>query len=115
MSAAEKKWERQPGLFDYAKSRWDNPDTSRQAAESIPLERVSETQKRVIEVFRFNDWEMSDERLVELYLDYWPASATDQSIRSRRGELVRKGKIFNTGKRTVTKYGRSAVIWRLAS
>jgi hypothetical protein len=115
MSAAEKKWSTQPDLFSVPHARWNNPDTSRQAAESIPLERVSETQKRVIEVFRFNGWEMSDERLVELYLNYWPNSATDQSIRSRRGELVRKGRVFDTGKRTVTKYGRSAVVWRLTS
>ena len=109
------KWAAQPDLVSYPKSRWDNPETSRQAAESIGLEKISETQKRVIEVFRFNGWEMSDERLVELYLNYWPDSATDQSIRSRRGELVRKGRVFDTGKRTVTKYGRSAVIWRLTS
>src|SRR5215210_1988056 len=98
--SAPKKWERQPGLFDYAKSRWDNPPTSRDAAESINLERISETQARVLQVFRFNGMEMSDERLVELYLDYWPNSATDQSVRSRRGELVRKGWIYDTGQRT---------------
>ena len=114
MSASE-KWAAQPDLFSVPRAKWSDPSTSKEAAASIPLERISETQKRVIEVFRFNDWEMSDERLVELYLQYWPNSATDQSVRSRRGELVRKGKIFNTGKRTVTKYGRSAVVWRLVS
>jgi hypothetical protein len=88
MSAAPKKWENQPDLFSVPHSRWNSPETSRQAAESIPLERVSLTQTRVIEVYRWNGWEMCDERLVELYLGYWPDSATDQSIRSRRGELV---------------------------
>jgi hypothetical protein len=47
-------WVFEPGLFDYAKSHPNDPETSRQAAESIPLERVSEPQKRVIQVFRFN-------------------------------------------------------------
>ena len=115
MSPAEKKWERQPGLFDYAKSHWNDPETSRQAASSIGLKRISQTQQRVIQVFRFNGWEMSDERLVELYEGYWPNIATDQSIRSRRGELVRKGKIFDTGKRGVTRFNRRCVIWRLTS
>jgi hypothetical protein len=112
---ASEKWAAQPDLFSYPKSRWDNPQTSRQAAESIGLERISETQQRVLEVFRFNGGEMCDERLVELYLDYWPDSATDQSIRSRRGELTRKGKIYDTGKRGVTRFNRRCVIWRLAS
>lgn len=109
------KWGNQPDLFSYPKSRWNNPSTSREAAESIGLERISETQQRVLEVFRFNGREMCDERLVELFLDYWPDSATDQSIRSRRGELVRKGKLYNTGKRGVTRFNRRCVIWRLAS
>ena len=109
------KWKNQPGLFDYAKSHWNDPSTSREAAESIGLERISETQQRVLEVFRFNGREMCDERLVELYLDYWPDSATDQSIRSRRGELTRKGKIFDTGKRGVTRFNRRCVIWGLTS
>ena len=91
------------------------PSTSREAAQSISLERVSETQQKILEVFRFNGMEMCDERLVELFLDYWPDSATDQSIRSRRGELTRKGKIYNTGKRGVTRFNRRCVIWRLAS
>ncbi|MGI8520276.1 MAG: hypothetical protein ACR2MC_06690 [Actinomycetota bacterium] len=108
------KWERQPGLFDYAKSRWDNPETSKEAAESIGLERVSEMQQKILEVFKFNGREMSDETLVELYEGYWPNSATDQSIRSRRGELVRKGRLFDTGKRGVTRFNRRCVIWRLA-
>jgi hypothetical protein len=55
----EWKWSRQPGLFAYAKSHWSDPETTRQAAESIGLEKISETQKRVIEVFQFNGWEMS--------------------------------------------------------
>ena len=109
------KWERQPDLFSYPKSRWNNPSTSRQAAESISLERVSETQQKILEVFRFNGGEMCDERLVDLFLDYWPDSATDQSIRSRRGELARKGKIFDSGKRGVTRFNRRCVIWRVAS
>ena len=83
-----------------SKSRWDNPSTSREAAESIGIERISETQQRVLEVFRFIGGEMCDEQLVKLYFDYWPNSAMDQSIKSRRGELVGKEMAFDSGKRT---------------
>jgi len=109
--SASGKWRSQPDLFSYPKSRWNAPDTSREAAESIPLERVSETQERVLVVYRFHG-PLSDEKLVEFYLDYWPDSATDQSIRSRRGELVRKGLVVDTGERSTTKYGRSCVVWK---
>jgi hypothetical protein len=114
MSASEKKWENQPGLFDYAKSRWNDPDTSREAARSIDPESLSMMQERIVVCFKFHGPEMSDEKLVELYHGHWD-EGTDQGIRSRRGELVRKGRVFDTGKRTVTKYGRSAVVWRLVS
>lgn len=113
MSAAE-KWARQPDLFSVPRAKWSDPSTSKEAAASVSLQRISETQQRVLEVFRFNGV-MCDERLVELYEGYWPNSATDQSIRSRRGELARKGKIYDTGKRGVTRFNRRCVIWRLAS
>jgi len=110
MSASE-KWSSQPDLFSYPKSRWDNPDTSRAAAESISLEAITETQERILVVYRFHG-ALSDEQLEELFLDYWPDSATSQGIRSRRGELVRKGLVVDTGRRSTTKYGRSCVVWR---
>ena len=91
MSASE-KWSAQSDLFSYPKSRWDNPPTSRAAAESISLDRVTETQERILVVFKFHG-PLSDEQLEELFEDYWPNSASPQGIRSRRGELRRKGLI----------------------
>ena len=111
---ASEKWNAQPDLFSYPKSRWDNPSTSREAAESIGLEKISQMQERIIQVFTFNGGEMPDEKLVELYHSYWD-EGTDQGIRSRRGELVRKGLIFDSGRRGTTRYGRSCVIWRVVS
>jgi hypothetical protein len=52
--------------------------------------------------------------LVDVYHSYWD-EGTDQGIRSRRGELVRKGLVADSGKRGTTRYGRSGVIWRVAS
>jgi hypothetical protein len=39
-----RKWVAQPDLFSYPKSRWNNPATSRAAAESISLEKITDTQ-----------------------------------------------------------------------
>jgi hypothetical protein len=38
----------QLGLFDVARARRDDPETSKRAAESIPLERLTRTQELVI-------------------------------------------------------------------
>ena len=107
------KWTSQPDLFSYPKSHWADPETSRAAAESISLEKITWTQERVLTVFKFHG-PLADEKLVELFKDYWPDSATDQGIRSRRGELVRKGLVVDTGERSTTRYGRSCVVWRLS-
>jgi len=104
------RWERQPDLFSYPKSHWADPETSREAAESIPLERVSEVQHKILTLLKIHG-PMSDEQLVERFDGCWPSSATDQSVRSRRGELVRKGLVVDTGRRSTTRYGRSCVVW----
>jgi hypothetical protein len=52
-------------------------------------------------------------------LDVWkvyPLSSSgckvsDQSIRSRRSELVRRGRVQSTGVRRRTDYGRMAAVW----
>lgn len=107
------KWERQGDLFSVPRARWSNPDTSRAAAESISLDRVTETQARILSVLRING-PLSDEQLVERFHHSWPDSASDQGIRSRRGELVRKGRVVDSGRRGTTRYGRSCVIWRVS-
>lgn len=112
--SAPKKWSAQADLFSYPKSRWNNPPTSRAAAQSISLDRVTQTQERILTVFKFHG-PLSDEQLEEHFEDYWPNSASPQGVRSRRGELVRMGKIIDSGRRSTTKYGRSCVIWRVAS
>lgn len=110
MSASE-RWSSQPDLFSVPHSRWNAPDTSRQAAESISLERVSEVQHKILTLLKIHG-PMSDQQLVERFDGCWPSSATDQSVRSRRGELVRKGLVVDTGRRSTTKYGRSCVVWK---
>ena len=37
-----------PSLFDVPHARWSDPSTSRMAAESITLEKLSQVQERVL-------------------------------------------------------------------
>lgn len=111
---AAEKWSAQPDLFSVPRARWDNPSTSKEAAESISLEKITETQERILVVFRFHG-PLSDEQLEEIFEDYWPGTASPQGVRSRRGELRRKGLIVDSGRRGTTKYGRSCVVWQVAS
>ena len=79
-----------PSLFDAPHARWSDPSTSRIAAESITLEKLSEVQARVLSVIRISG-PMTDEELEDRYRELWPNSASPQSIRTRRSELARKG------------------------
>ena len=108
------KWERQPDLFSVPRARWSNPETSKAAAASIPLKSITQTQERVLALLRIHG-PLSDEQLEEIFEDCWPASASPQGVRSRRGELRRKGLIVDSGRRGTTKYGRSCVVWKVAS
>lgn len=112
--SASKKWAAQPDLFSVPHARWSDPQTSRQAAESISLTAVSQTQERILTVFKFHG-HLSDEQLEQHFETYWPGTASPQGVRSRRGELVRKGLVLDSGRRGTTKYGRGCIVWQVAS
>lgn len=96
-----------------AHARTTDPSTSHEAAESITSDRISEVQKRIINVFD-ELGPMADESLVACYDPYDRHPATDASIRSRRAELVRLGKVVASGEFGTTPRGRRCIIWRLA-
>ena len=103
-----------PSLFDFAHARWNDPSTSRLAAESVTLEKLSQVQERVLSIVRMHG-PLTDEELENRYLDLWPGSASPQSIRSRRSELARKGLVTRLGRLGETSWGRPCAIWRAAS
>jgi len=81
----------QPDLFSVPRARRTDPETSRQAANSISFDRLTRTQELVLNGLRAQG-PATDEELLARFRSRWPSSrASDQSIRSRRAELVRKG------------------------
>ena len=107
-----------------AHARNTDPETSREAAESV--RRPTAKQNCVLAVLGFIEFRkgISDEHLVMAYNSSFYGGLGDKlqglsrqsesGIRSRRAELVRKGLIVDSGRRVKTSSGRNAIVWRLA-
>jgi hypothetical protein len=96
-----------------ARARSTDPQTSHDAAASVT--HVSETQAAILVLLRSTP--MCDERLVEQYRTWEPLEnlpkATDQSIRSRRAELVRMGLVVAADYRERMSTGRMGQVWQV--
>lgn len=100
-----------PPLFDVPRKRWSDPETSRQAAESVSLSKVSDLQRRILAALIRP---LTDEQLIARIRELWPDQrVSPQSVRSRRAELVRRGLVADSGLRRPTQYGSTATVWRL--
>lgn len=98
-----------------AKARNTDPQTSHDAAHSISADALSETQAAIMVILR--ETPMCDEKLVEQFhiweqLGRFP-KASDQSIRSRRAELVRKGLVEYAGFDERMTTGRFGRVWQV--
>lgn len=90
-------------------ARNSDPWTSHIATDGSNFSKV---QQRILFLFAAFG-EMSDEQLVENYRENMHNdTATDQSIRSRKTELVRMGQLEKKGT-TTTKHGRAAFVYGL--
>ena len=83
---------------------WDQP-TSVQAADAI-LTQVSGIQMLVFEYA----YECGPKGFTDVDLGKW-FNSTSSTYRSRRAELVRMGQIKDSGRRTILKSGRNAIVW----
>lgn len=109
-SDAPKKMPAQSGFFDVPRARWSHPTTSRRAAESITLTRVSVLQRAILNELRMAQRPLTDDELVER-LSRW-RDDSEQSIRTRRSELVRAGRVAIAGSGTTTR-GRKCATWEV--
>ena len=95
-------------------SRTSDPDTSKEAAESV-APKLSRLQGLVLQYaiecgeFGFTDPELTEVMCMSLQGREYATS----TWRSRRAELVRKGKIEDSGKRHKRESGRNHIIWRV--
>lgn len=99
-----------------ARARVTDPATSHRAARSV--DGISETHERILRIFS-DCYELTDEHLATEWLTYgthlgWPP-ISPSGLRSRRSELVTLGKLRDSGRRSITRSGRSTIIWELSS
>lgn len=114
-------------LFDLPKparahARHTDPDTSHEAAESLDADTITRSQAEVWAVLDYSG-PCTDTALVTLY-QYHDANRTDlpgygtvlpqspSGIRTRRRELVEKGRVADTGHRLRLGSGRNAIVWK---
>lgn len=101
---------------EQARARRSDPATSRAAADSV--DDLGPRQAGVMHAYYERGPRLTDTELVEVYgslterfgPDLYPHQ-TDQSLRSRRAELVRGGWIRATDERRPTETGHSAIVW----
>ena len=96
-------------------ARTTDPVTSHEAGASV--KNITATQQAILDIFTSHSIALTDESLVSIYkrgtahgLPY----ASESGIRSRRAELVKLGKLCDTGLRIKLYSGRNAILWGLA-
>lgn len=99
---------------DVARARRTDPQTSREAAESVA--ELTLRRRAVLGFLRVNG-PMTDTLLVEGYLAEIERGLllppqSESGIRTRRSELVRSGDVIDTGVRWRLPSGRRAIVWR---
>lgn len=97
-------------------ARNTDPETSHEAAASVS--QITETHERILRIFS-DCYELTDEHLATEWLTYgthlgWPP-ISPSGLRSRRAELVARGKLRDSGRRSITRSNRSTIIWEICS
>lgn len=103
-----------------AVARRNDTQTSWDAARSVRLTNLGKTRDLILLILR-TCGPQKDEDLIEYFQNTarndrdWDSvrHVTEQSIRSRRKELVRLGLVADSGDRAKTRTGRDSIIWRL--
>ena len=97
-------------LETVAKARRTDPQTSHDAADSV--EDITATKRHILKLLRTPK---CDEQLVVMFRANGPVDLrmkSESGIRSRRAELVREGRVADTGKRIKLASGRQAIVWK---
>ncbi len=105
--------EGQLSLEDRAHARRTDPDTSHQAAASISVDDLRESQRRVWRVI--HNWgPLTDTDLCRLYRETVPApKQSDSGLRTRRRELVDAGLVFDSQRQQQLASGRWSIMWEV--
>lgn len=113
--ADEPEPERKPDALDpdpKAVARRTDPGTSWEAAHSLKAEKIRESQREVLRLFR-DRGPMTDTRLIEI-ADQMNVKQSPSGLRTRRSELVTQGFLVDSERRDILPSGRRSIIWRCA-
>lgn len=93
-----------------ARARRTDPETSHLAAQSVRDVRAS--QQQVMALFE-QFGAMHDELLIvrAIAVRTWQS---ESGLRTRRNELVKMGRLRDSGQKVKTKGGRNSVVWEVA-
>lgn len=99
------------------KARISDPETSHEAAASLDPTKLSELMIAIIQITR-EAGKITDGDLISKYYEYsqifgWEVYEP-QTIRSRRSDLVKAGKIEFSGEYGITRSGRRTRMWKIA-
>lgn len=100
------------GLWDEPVARNTDPDTSWEAARSIPRERIRRSQQAILTILQWRGPSTDEgiwDRLARKDLD--APRMSPSGARTRRSELVAMGKVRDSGKRERLQSGRQAIVW----
>jgi hypothetical protein len=97
---------------DPPRHRTTDPHTSAEAAAS--LHHLTERRQAILETLRLYG-PLTDEALVAIYDELTETGdvppQSPSGIRTRRSELAKAGHVADTGRRSTTTTGRSAILW----
>lgn len=93
--------------------------TSMDAASRQTRQRVSIVKVLVLALHADHPEGLTDEELVSAFEQYRTANpavapASPQSLRTRRAEATREGRLRDSGRRRLTAFGSAAAVWQLA-
>lgn len=102
-----------PGREDFkAHTKTGHPETSHEAASSLSSDKIRQSQKDVLWVFR-NFGKMADTELIEKYNRVGKPKQSPSGIRSRRSELRDRGLVAWSGEYRVLASGRKSRVWEI--
>lgn len=97
-----------------ARARKTDPETSHEAAASLSAETLTKAQNEVLVVLcRLQG--ADDARLIDFLSRRRGREVSRSGTETRRGELVRKGLVRDSGRRTRMPSGRRACVWELTA
>lgn len=95
-----------------AHARSTDPDTSQEAADSIT--DITARQNAILQVMHTANTPVTDWQLAELYNETAGVPPqSDSGLRTRRSELVRLGRVRDSGGRMPLPSGRHGIVWEL--